>query len=110
VDLDVALREIERYSSVSEQQKSDFNEASNGVLRSTSESPLSPNAKRSRSSSALSAGGQSLLDLWNGRQQRELAKKHVPFAGMRSLGEKARLYLSLEGVKDGDTVAPMVVE
>ena len=35
---------------------------------------------------------------------RENAKKHVPFAGERSLGEKAKLYLSLER-KDNEVVS-----
>ena len=40
--------------------------------------------------------GKSLLDIWTARIEKENAKKHVPFAGERSLGEKAKLYLSLE--------------
>ena len=40
--------------------------------------------------------GKSLLDIWTTRIEKENAKKHVPFAGERSLGEKAKLYLSLE--------------
>ena len=35
---------------------------------------------------------------------KENAKKHVPFAGERSLGEKAKLYLSLER-KDNEVVS-----
>lgn len=40
--------------------------------------------------------GKSLLEIWTTRIEKENAKKHVPFAGERSLGEKAKLYLSLE--------------
>ena len=45
--------------------------------------------------------GKSLLEIWTTRIEKENAKKHVPFAGERSLGEKAKLYLSLER-KDND--------
>ena len=47
------------------------------------------------------ASGTSLLEIWTTRIEKENAKKHVPFAGERSLGEKAKLYLSLER-KDND--------
>ena len=52
-------------------------------------------AKKPRLGAGLGMG-QSLLDIWTNRIQKENAKKHVPFAGERSLGEKAKLYLSLE--------------
>ena len=77
------------------------------MYRSTVESPMSPIsagqpiAKRPR----LGIGnGKSLLDIWTARIEKENAKKHVPFAGERSLGEKAKLYLSLER-KDNEVVS-----
>ena len=39
---------------------------------------------------------QSLLEMWTGQIERRNASKHVPFAGTRSLGEKAKLYLNFE--------------
>ena len=71
------------------------------IVRSTTDSPMSPTsfgttvAKKPRLGAGLGMG-QSLLDIWTNRIQKENAKKHVPFAGERSLGEKAKLYLSLE--------------
>lgn len=52
--------------------------------------PLS--AKRPRMSGG--GPGQSLLSMWTSKLQRENSAKHVPFAGERNLGEKAKLYLS----------------
>ena len=52
------------------------------------------------------AGGKSLLEIWTTRIEKENAKKHVPFAGERSLGEKAKLYLSLERKDDGNNDRP----
>ncbi len=98
VDLDVALREIERYG-----KSSEFDLSQDGVLRSNSDTPLSPPPplKRPR------MGGQNLLEIFMGRLEKENAKTQVPFAGMRSIGEKAKLYLSLERKEKDETVAPM---
>ena len=73
--------------------------------RSTVESPMSPTSFGSepfpKKPRLGIAGGKSLLEIWTTRIEKENAKKHVPFAGERSLGEKAKLYLSLER-KDND--------
>ena len=37
-----------------------------------------------------------MLTFSNHRVAKEHSKKHVPFAGTRSIGEKAKLYLNLE--------------
>ena len=41
-------------------------------------------------------GGLSVLEMFNRRVAKEHSKKHVPFAGTRNIGEKAKLYLNLE--------------
>merc|ERR1712061_279387 len=100
VELDVALQQLDRYSAMTEREKSDFNLSKDGVLRSTIESPMSPTSFVSEpfpKKPRLGTGsGKSLLEIWTTRIEKENAKKHVPFAGERSLGEKAKLYLSLE--------------
>ena len=102
VDLDVALREIERYSMSDKGKSSEFELSQDGVLRSNSDTPLSPPPplKRPR------MGGQNLLEIFVGRLEKENAKTQVPFAGMRSLGEKAKLYLSLERKDKDETATP----
>jgi hypothetical protein len=52
-------------------------------------------------------GGQNLLEIFMGRLEKENAKTQVPFAGMKSIGEKAELYLSLERKEKDETSAPM---
>jgi len=105
VELDVALQQLDKYSAMTEREKSDFNLSNDGVLRSTVESPMSPTSFSSepfpKKSRLGIASGTSLLEIWTTRIEKENAKKHVPFAGERSLGEKAKLYLSLER-KDND--------
>ncbi len=53
-------------------------------------------SKRSRASG--NPPGQNLFDLWTAKTQRDkkFNKNHPPFAGMRNIGEKAKLYLALE--------------
>ena len=68
-------------------------------MRSTTQSPMSPPpAKRMKASveSCNNGGGLSVLEMFNRRVAKEHSKKHVPFAGTRSIGEKAKLYLNLE--------------
>ena len=79
--------------------------------RSTIESPMSPTSFVSEpfpKKPRLGTGsGKSLLEIWTTRIEKENAKKHVPFAGERSLGEKAKLYLSLERKEnDGSAERP----
>jgi hypothetical protein len=104
VELDVALREIERYSAMTEREKSDFNLSRDGVLRSTTQSPLSPPpSKRTKTTfpavtttTGGKGGGLSLLAMFCQRQEKENSKRHVQFAGLRNIGDKAKLYLNLE--------------
>lgn len=102
VEVDVALRELDKYSAMTEREKNDFNLSNDGCLRSTTESPMSPTtvgppAKKAKSMFGLGgAQGKSLLDIWTAKIEKENARKHVPFAGQKSLGEKAKLYMSLE--------------
>ena len=74
VDLDVALREIEKYSMSDKDRASDFDLSQDGVLRSTSETPLSPPPplKKPRMS------GQNLLDIVMGKIEKENTKYQVP--------------------------------
>jgi len=93
-EADGAMRELNK------RERADFNMTDGGVLRATSDSPLSPPvllqgppAKKQR---LFGTGGASLLDLWRARLEREAGMKHVEFAGRRNLGEIAKLYLNLE--------------
>ena len=56
--------------------------------------PSSGNGPNNRNNS------MSLLDLVAMRMEKENSKKHVPFHGVRNLGEKAKLYLNLERAKE----------
>jgi len=69
-----------------------------GVMRSTTQSPMSPPpAKRLKSTiESCNGGGLSILEMFNRRAENEHSKKHVPFAGTKNIGEKAKLYLNLE--------------
>ena len=93
VDLDVALREIERYSM--SDKRSEFEEA-----RPRSATPPPPLKKPK-------LGGMNLLQIFMGRIEKENSKMGVPFAGMKSVGEKAKLYLSLERKEKDGTPTPM---
>jgi len=97
LELDVAMRELNKYKTMTERERADFN-MSDGVLRSTTDSPLSPPVTQppSKKQRLLGPGGATLLDLWKARVEREAGMKHVEFAGRRNLGEVAKLYLSLE--------------
>ncbi len=44
----------------------------------------------------------SLLDMWTKKIDKENSKKHVPFHGLRNLGEKAKLYLNMEKLKEAE--------
>ena len=84
-------------------KRPDFNLSNDGVLRSTTESPMSPTAAVGgghRRAKSVFGEGKSLLDLWVGKVQKENSNKHVPFHGIRNFGEKAKLYLSLERAKE----------
>ena len=102
VDVDVALRELDKYSAMTEREKNDFNMSNDGCLRSTTESPMSPTSLGppvKKAKSMFGPGGtqgRSLLDIWTQKIEKENSRRHVPFAGQRSIGEKAKLYLSLE--------------
>jgi len=91
---DLANKELDSYNRMTEREKSDFNldeEKQGSLKRSRSPSP-GPTKQIKRSSS-----NESLLDLWMKKHKENSSKNFtVPFAGMKSVGEKARLYLSLE--------------
>ena len=56
-----------------------------------------PPAKRMKATvESSNGGGLSVLEMFNRRVAKEHSKKHVPFAGTRNIGEKAKLYLNLE--------------
>ena len=86
VELDVAIREFDRYSAMSEREKSDFNsdttQPSLKPSRPYSTDLQGPPVKKSKSS------GQSLLDIWTKNSRNMMS---VPFVGMKSVGDKARL-------------------
>eukprot|EP00094_Tigriopus_californicus_P004701 TCALIF_04523-PA protein Name:"Similar to asun Protein asunder homolog (Xenopus tropicalis)" AED:0.24 eAED:0.24 QI:0/0.5/0/1/1/1/3/0/611 len=106
VEVEVALAEIERYQAMTERERSDFNMSSDGVLRATTESPMSPNSAStpagpppSKKIKSMFRGGKSLLDIWTNKVEKEHSKYHVPFAGTLAFGEKASLYVKVD--KDG---------
>lgn len=89
-ELDVAIRDFEKYSNMTEREKSDYNstsDASKSTTRSFSSDQDRPFKKQKTS-------GQSLLDIWTKNSRNSL--NTVPFVGMKSVTEKAKLYLSLE--------------
>lgn len=96
VELDVALRELDKYSAMTQREKEEFNAGNcndRSYHRARSSSPAPPLAKRQKTSGS----GSSLLDLWTKNHKENTKTKYtVPFAGMRSVGDKARLYLSLD--------------
>ena len=79
---------------MTERERSDFN---NGVSdqpskRSRSISP-GPSIKKPK----VSGAGESLLDMWKKNvKEKSQARFTVPFAGLRLVGDKAKLYLSLD--------------
>jgi len=93
---DLANTELDSYNKMTEREKSDFNqdeEKEGGSLKRGSRSPSPGPAKQIKRSSS----NESLLDIWMKKQkENSSARFTVPFAGMKSVGEKARLYLSLE--------------
>merc|ERR1712083_813277 len=93
---DLASKELDNYNRMTEREKSDFNQddekQAGSLKRSRSPSPGLPTKQIKRSGS-----NESLLDIWMKKQKENSnARFTVPFAGMKSVGEKARLYLSLE--------------
>jgi len=101
VELDVAIREFDKYKSMTERERSDFN-LNDGVLRSTTDSPLSPTVASTsqpplKKQRLLGTGGATLLEIWKARLEKEASLKHVEFAGRsRNMGEIAKLYVKLE--------------
>ena len=88
--VDVAIREFEKYSNMSEREKSDYN-STNDTSKTTARSFSSD---QDRPFKKQKTSGQSLLDIWTKNSGNSL--NTVPFVGMKSVTEKAKLYLSLE--------------
>ncbi len=40
--------------------------------------------------------------MWTRKIEKENSKRHVPFHGLRNLGEKAKLYLNMEKLKEAE--------
>lgn len=101
VELDVAIEELEKYSSMTAREKSDFemmadNEDSNDIVMISSgevDSGISPAHKKSK--------GISLMDIWTAKTLKENSRNTV-FAGRRKVGEKAKLYLNFERKEKDD--------
>ena len=108
-EFDMASKEWENYNKMTEREKADFNRnGSSDTKRNRSPSPGPPHAKRAKqqarasspaTNNSSSSGGnnESLFDILT-KKNRAKARNYfsVPFVGMRSVGEKARLYLSLD--------------
>ena len=100
-EMGLAARELERYQTMTERERSDFNQVKQEE-RSMMEQSGSPAPKKAR---PMSLGGASMLDIWRSRIEREAAKKHREFAGRRNLGEVVKLYTKMEReVKEEVTV------
>merc|ERR1719471_1678063 len=91
-EMGLAARELERYQTMTERERSDFNQVKQEE-RSMMEQSGSPAPKKAR---PMSLGGASMLDIWRSRIEREAAKKHREFAGRRNLGEVVKLYTKME--------------
>jgi len=89
----VAAWELERYQSMTERERSDFNQVKQEERAASLEHSSSPAPKKAR---LMGLGGSSMLDIWRTRVEREAARKHREFAGRRSLGEVAKLYTKME--------------
>jgi len=108
-EFDMASKEWENYNKMTEREKADFNRnGSSDTKRNRSPSPGPPHAKRAKqqarasspaTNNSSSSGGnnESLFDILT-KKNRAKARNYfsIPFVGMRSVGEKARLYLSLD--------------
>jgi len=90
-EVGLAARELDRYQTMTERERNEFNQAEQKE-RSSMEHSGSPAPKKARS---MGLGGASLLDIWKSRLEREAAKKHREFAGRRNLGEIANLYIKM---------------
>jgi len=99
----IAGRELERYSSMTERERQEFNLATS-IERKEKAGSGSPQPKKAK---MMGLNGASLLEIYKARLEREAAKKHVEFAGRRNLGEIAKLYIKLEkdnGIKQEESV------
>jgi len=97
-EIGLASRELERYQSMTERERMEFNMAegrgsSVGKDVIKTEHIGAPSAKKPRT---MSLGGKNLLQIYMERLEREASKKHVEFAGRRNLGEVAKLYIKME--------------
>jgi len=94
-DWDMTIKELDRYNNMTKREKSDFNGVSadqSSSKRGRSTSP-GPSIKKAKSS----GNGEMLLDMWKKNvKEKSQTRFTVPFAGLRLVGEKAKLYLSLE--------------
>merc|ERR1712008_567179 len=91
-EYDLANKELDSYNSLTEREKSDLNQDEEKSLKRNRSPSPGPTKQIKRSNS-----NESLLDLWMKKQKENSnARFTVPFAGMKSVGGKARLYLSLE--------------
>jgi len=88
-EVGLAARELERYQTMTERERSDFNQVKQEERESGSPAP----SKKAR---PMGLGGASMLDIWRTRIEREAAKKHREFAGRRNLGEVVKLYTKME--------------
>ena len=99
-ELDLASKELNQYNKMTEREKADFNQSETKRHRSPSPGP-NPKRVKVGSNLALTSSSndsqESLFDMLV-KKKRNNTKNYfsVPFVGMKSIGEKARLYLSLD--------------
>ena len=98
--MDSAFRDADAYKALTEREKHDLNHMSDD---SSHHPPSAKKARPAAGGAPLFANGrQSLLEIFTNKLEREHSKRHVPFHGLKNLGEKAKLYMSLEKLKEAE--------
>ncbi|XP_023342106.1 integrator complex subunit 13 isoform X2 [Eurytemora carolleeae] len=92
VGLDVALRELDKFPSLS-----DSFDKTEGLKRSNSPHSPSPGSKKVK---LLNPSGLSLLQIWRTRKEKEASLMHREFLGRKNFGDIAKLYLKMESDTD----------
>lgn len=87
VGLDVALRELDKYSAIS-----DTIDSKEGIKRSAS--PHSPSPASFKKTKLINPNGMNLLQIFKSRKEKEASLMHKEFAGRRNLDLK--LYFKME--------------
>ena len=100
---DLASKELDHYNKMTEREKAEFNQSEAKRHRSPSPGPNPKRTKVSSNPTLTSSANDSQESLFDMLVKKKRSSKvggknyfSVPFVGMKSIGEKARLYLSLD--------------